>query len=64
MLSGQKKLNQENKGKIEEIAANGVLILLAVVKTLLDRQIAAQAEAFQQEGGFTERLYHFRKNAK
>jgi four helix bundle suffix protein len=59
-----KKVNQENKGTIEEIAANGVLVLLAVINALLDRQIAAQAEAFKQEGGFTERLYHFRKNAK
>ena len=43
-----------------EIAANGALALIAVACTLLDRQIAAQAEAFRREGGFTERLYRFR----
>ena len=43
-----------------EIAANGVLALIAVACSLLDRQLAAQALAFQQEGGFTERLYRER----
>ncbi len=35
-----------------EIAANGVLALIAVATGLLDRQLAAQAAAFEQEGGF------------
>jgi len=43
-----------------EIAANAALILLAVACSLLDRQIAAQAKAFETEGGFTERLYRVR----
>lgn len=43
-----------------EIAANGALALLAVACSLLDRQIKAQAEAFEKEGGFTERLYRRR----
>jgi four helix bundle suffix protein len=43
-----------------EIAANGVLALIAVACSLLDRQLAAQAAAFKQEGGFTERLYRER----
>lgn len=43
-----------------EIAANGALTLLAVACALLDRQIESQAEAFQKEGGFTERLYRQR----
>lgn len=43
-----------------EIAANGALTLIAVACSLLDRQLAAQAEAFEQEGGFTERLYQRR----
>lgn len=46
---------------IEESAANGVLTLLTVACSLLDKQLTAQAEAFQKEGGFTERLYHSRK---
>jgi len=44
-----------------EIAANGVLALIAVACSLLDRQLAAQAAAFKQEGGFTERLYRERR---
>src|SRR5882724_607294 len=34
-----------------EIAANGVLALLAVACSLLDRQIGSQEKAFVQEGG-------------
>ncbi|NJL28168.1 MAG: four helix bundle protein [Thermoanaerobaculia bacterium] len=43
-----------------EIAANGALTLIAVACSLLARQIAAQARAFETEGGFTERLYRVR----
>ena len=43
-----------------EIAANAALVLIAVACGLLDRQIKAQAVAFEQEGGFTERLYRVR----
>jgi len=39
-----------------EIAANAAPILIAVACSLLDRQITAQAGAFEKEGGFTERL--------
>ena len=45
----------------QEIAANAVLTLINVATALLDRQLAAQAEAFKKEGGFTERLYKIRK---
>lgn len=44
-----------------EIAANAALALIAVACSLLDRQVAAQARAFEQEGGFTERLYRTRQ---
>ena len=47
-----------------EIAANGALTLIAVATALLSRQLAAQADAFEKEGGFTERLYHHRKDAR
>jgi len=43
-----------------EITANGALVLLAVACALLDRQLAAQEQAFKNEGGFTERLYRVR----
>lgn len=42
------------------LAANAVLTLIVVACSLLDRQIAAQATAFEREGGFTERLYRVR----
>jgi four helix bundle suffix protein len=47
-----------------EIAANAALVLINVAATLLDRQIAAQAAAFEKEGGFTERLYRVRSNKR
>jgi four helix bundle suffix protein len=43
-----------------EIAANGALALITVACSLLDRQMKAQAKAFEEEGGFTERLYKTR----
>ena len=46
------------------IAANGARVLIDVVTALLRRQLAAQAEAFRQEGGFTERLYRNRKKRR
>ena len=42
------------------LAANAVLTLVVVACSLLDRQIEAQAAAFEKEGGFTERLYRVR----
>jgi four helix bundle suffix protein len=47
-----------------EIAANGALALIAVACSLLDRQLAAQAAAFEREGGFTERLHRVRTAAR
>jgi four helix bundle suffix protein len=43
-------------------AANAALILIGVAVALLDRQIAAQAAAFEKDGGFTERLYRVRQS--
>jgi four helix bundle suffix protein len=43
-----------------EFAANGALSLLNLCCYLLDRQLAAQAAAFEREGGFTERLHRVR----
>ncbi|MCX7003561.1 MAG: four helix bundle suffix domain-containing protein [bacterium] len=47
-----------------EIAANAALVLLAVACSLLDRQLAAQATAFENGGGFTERLYRVRSEKR
>lgn len=54
----------EQKGSLSEIAANGVLALLAVACALLHRQLQAQAQSFQNEGGFTERLYKSRTTTR
>ncbi len=56
-----KELHQRTQEPLPELAANAVLVLLAVCTTLLDRQIDAQSKAFLNEGGFTERLYRTRK---
>lgn len=47
-----------------EIAANGALALISVAGSLLDRQIASLEKAFVEEGGFTERLYRVRTQAR
>jgi len=47
-----------------EIAANAALVLIVVAVSLLDRQLAAQAAAFEKEGGFTERLYRVRSQRR
>ena len=47
-----------------EIAANAVLVLIGVACALLDRQIEAQAAAFEKDGGFTERLYRVRSEQR
>jgi len=47
-----------------EIAANAALALIAVATALLDRQLEAQAKAFETEGGFTERLYRQRQKKR
>ncbi|WP_319576100.1 four helix bundle suffix domain-containing protein [uncultured Desulfobacter sp.] len=43
-----------------EISANAVLILIAVACSLLDRQVERLAKDFENNGGFTERLYRVR----
>ena len=47
-----------------EIAANAALVLIAVACSLLDRQLASLAKAFEKEGGFSERLYKRRVQAR
>ncbi len=47
-----------------EIIANAALTLIAVASSLLDRQLDAQEKAFLREGGFTERLYRLRRQAR
>ena len=47
-----------------EYSANAAHVLIGVACVLLDRQIAAQAAAFEKEGGFTERLYRIRSERR
>lgn len=46
------------------LAANAVLSLLNLCCYLLDRQLAAQAQAFENEGGFSERMYRIRQDRR
>ena len=48
------------KSIYSEYSANAAIILITVAMSLLDRQLASLAEAFKNEGGFTERLYRVR----
>lgn len=47
-----------------EPSANAVHVLIGVACSLLDRQVAALAAAFEKEGGFTERLYRIRQQRR
>ena len=44
--------------------ANAALTLITVACSLFERQIAAQSRAFENEGGFAERLYRVRKSCR
>ena len=46
------------------LVANAALSLLNLCCYFLDRQLAAQATAFEQEGGFTERLHRVRRERR
>lgn len=47
-----------------QLVANAALSLLNLRCYLLNRQLKAQAEAFEKEGGFTERLYKRRSEKR
>ena len=55
---------QDGRLTYDCIAANGAIILLNVVDPLLRNQIESQSNTFENEGGFTERLYRIRKQAR
>src|SRR5579884_469537 len=58
------KSTASTQSTFPEIAANAALVLIAVACSLLDRQLASLAAAFEREGGFTERLYRVRSKAR
>lgn len=47
-----------------EIVANAALVLIKIAMSLLARQISAQAKAFEDEGGITERIYRVRQQRR
>ncbi len=59
-----KHQTQKTQEDLSGVAANAVLVLISVTCVLLSRQLTAQADAFQRDGGFTERLYHSRTAAR
>ena len=58
------RAGKSTQSTFPELSANAALVLLTVACSLLDRQLAAQAAAFEIEGGFTERLYRTRSQAR
>lgn len=55
---------QSVKSSSSTLVANAALSLLSLCCYLLDRQIEAQAKAFETEGGFTERLFRVRSQKR
>ena len=47
-----------------QLVANAALSLLNLTRNLLKNQLKSQAVAFENEGGFTERLYRVRKQRR
>jgi four helix bundle suffix protein len=45
-----------------EVAANTLICIINQTNYLLDQLLRKLAEDFKREGGFTERLYNYRKN--
>jgi four helix bundle suffix protein len=61
---GRTRKDPSGKWRSAELVANGALSLLNVCCYLLDRQLSAQASAFEREGGFSERLYRVRSDRR
>lgn len=55
-----KRISEKPQTHYPELSANAALTLATVAGYLLDQQMKTLAEAFEQEGGFTERLYRRR----
>lgn len=59
-LSTESTASTLSKKIYPELSANTALTLLTVACSLLDRQVEGLAQDFENEGGFTERLYRVR----
>lgn len=57
--------NQSDRQQaLAEVSANAAHVLTGVAVVLLNRQLQSQARTFEQEGGFSERLYRVRTEAR
>ncbi|NLG15794.1 MAG: four helix bundle protein [Fibrobacter sp.] len=63
-ISKPSTMSTSERSIYPEISANAVLVLIAVACSLLDRQVARLAKDFENEGGFTERLYKVRSEKR
>ena len=63
-MSKPSTMSTSERSIYPEISANAVLVLIAVACSLLDRQVARLAKDFENEGGFTERLYKVRSEKR
>ena len=52
------------KDSLSEIAANTMVCLIHQTNYLLDQQLRALEKEFLKQGGFTERMYHARSQAR
>ena len=58
------KSMQSMKSIYSGLSANAAMVLIEVTISLLTSQIDSQAETYEIEGGFTERLYRVRKRRR
>ena len=52
------------EGASAEVAANTLICLIHQTNFLLDQQLRQLEKQFLEQGGFTEKLYHARQNAR
>ena len=61
LSTGSTLSSLSTKDDYSDLSANAALVLIAVACSLLDRQVEWLAKDFENEGGFTERLYRVRR---
>lgn len=61
---GRGELCTASKERFPELSANAALVLIGVACALLDRQVERLADDFENEGGFSERLYRVRSQRR
>lgn len=62
--TGNHRLTRTNTLTSDCLAANAALSLLNLTCYLLDQQVARLAKDFEENGGFTERMYRVRKSKR